>query len=247
MKSISITFNADNLIIPLGYHHYVQSLIYALLLKGGGVSFHDESFTFGQRKYKLFTFSSLRGGKIIPDKKKLSFDKYMYLDVRSIRDDFCDTLIKGLNTKDVLRLCENPLTVEDIKISQPQISNSNLNIKMLSPVTLHKTNDSGQSIFISPYDTDFSTELNNNFARKYYSFTGEEPITDVLITPTNITPNNKYVTCYKKAINPNEKDIYITGYRGEYNLVGDPDYLNFLYYCGLGARNSDGFGMFQIM
>ena len=56
---------------------------------------------------------------------------------------------------------------------------------------------------------------------------------------------DRYMTLYKKARLPEEKDIYLTGWRGEYELSGRAEYLNFLYYCGLGARNSDGFGLFE--
>jgi CRISPR-associated endoribonuclease Cas6 len=248
MKSISIAFNTPAITIPLGYHHSVQGLIYTLLGRGSGEeAFHDEGFHFGQRQYKLFTFSSLRGGKITEDKRGIFFERTMYLDVRSVREDFCAALLTGLKAERDLALCGKPLTVRDVTASEPHISDNKLRIQMLSPLTLHKTDDDGKSDTINPLHDDFSTEMNNNFARKYHAFTGRKPESAISIRAKAVGMQDKYVTRYKKVPVAGGKDIYIVGWRGEYELRGIPEYLDFLYYCGLGARNSDGFGMFGLL
>lgn len=247
MKSLSITFNASCVTIPLGYHHQVQGLIYALLRSGGGEAMHEDSLNFGLRHYKLFTFSSLRGGKVSPDRKSLHFDGSAYLDVRSVRPEFCDALLSGLVSDRPFHLFGRTLTVRSIKINDPLITESSLRIKMLSPLTVHKTDEGGFSEFLSPMDSIFSEEINRNFARKYHAFTGAEPASKISIQATAVGPKDRYVTLYQKAGQPGGKDIYITGWRGEYELTGRADYLNFLYYCGLGARNSDGFGLFEVI
>ena len=43
------------------------------------------------------------------------------------------------------------------------------------------------------------------------------------------------------------KGTYITGWQGYYHLEGSNELINFLYYAGLGDRNSQGFGMFKII
>ena len=49
---------------------------------------------------------------------------------------------------------------------------------------------------------------------------------------------NKLVTKYK--------DYLITGWKGEFEIRGDAEVLDFLYQVGLGEKNSMGFGMFVI-
>ena len=39
----------------------------------------------------------------------------------------------------------------------------------------------------------------------------------------------------------------LTAYSGTYELFGERKYLDFLYQTGLGSKNSQGFGMFEIM
>ena len=43
------------------------------------------------------------------------------------------------------------------------------------------------------------------------------------------------------------KETYITGYLGKFRLCTDPEAMAVLYYAGLGSRNSQGCGMFDIL
>lgn len=247
MKSISLAFDASTLNIPFSYHHQVQGLIYGLLDGGGGGLMHDQSIDSGKRQYKLFTFSSLRGGKVSQDRKALLFDRSVFLDVRSVRSEFCDALLDGLDKSKSFYLFGQHLNLRSVEVKEAPIKQSELRIKMLSPLTVHRTNENHFTHYFSPLDPDFGEEIHRNFARKYHAFTGEMPTSGITITASAVSSKDKYVTLYKKADSTGGKDIYITGWRGEYELKGRPDYLTFLYYCGLGARNSDGFGMFELL
>ena len=239
MKQISIAFSAPKLTIPFNYHHEVQSLIYHLLRDDEEGQWHDNSLTYGAtRHYKLFTFSSLRGPKKIVN-NRLCFERLVYLDVRSVRDDFSDSLLKALQQKPPLLLFGQPLAPDSVKTGGISIAADDLQIKMLSPLTIHQTDSSGKTYYFTPLDPAFSEKINENFRRKYMAFSGEESSCGIKIIPGKISAKDKYVTTYK--------GIHITAWRGEYRLSGRPEYLNFLYYCGLGARNSDGFGMFEVL
>lgn len=109
---------------------------------------------------------------------------------------------------------------------------------MLSSLTVYCT-ENGKSKFYTPLDKEFSEQINQNFQRKYAAFTGNMPTSDIRILPLHVSGSDKYVT--------NFKGIHITAWRGEYQLFGNLEYLQFLYYCGLGAKNSNGFGMFEVL
>ncbi len=245
MKSIYIVLEAASLSIPLSYHHQVQSLIYSMLANGGGGQLHERSFDFGLHKYKLFTFSSLRGSRVLSDKKMLYFKRYIYLDIRSIRSDFCEYLLKGLESGEDVKLFNKSLKIASVKTSDYVVTESKIRIKMLSPLTLHKTLADGYTYYINPLDADFNQYINDNFYRKYSAFYGNEPSGKIGIKTVKVGSGDRYLTLYKKG--NGSKDIYITAWRGEYELSAAPEYLNFLYYCGIGAGNSEGFGMFEIL
>ena len=238
MKQISIAFCAPNANIPINYHHEVQSLIYTLL--GGNerkdTQYHDKGV--GQRQYKLFTFSLLRGRSTI-ENKRITFEEIIYLDVRSVYNNFCDALAEELERKPMLNLCGQPLTVQSSEIKERSITERKLNIRMLSPLEVHTTDENKHTHFYTPLDREFSEQINANFQRKWKAYTGNPPMGNIEITALNVTVKDKSVTKYK--------DTYINGWLGDYTLTGNSEYLNFLYYCGLGSRNSSGFGMFNVL
>jgi CRISPR-associated endoribonuclease Cas6 len=161
----------------------------------------------------------------------------IFLDVRSIRENFCSSLLKALGSNIVLRLFNKPMVIHSVEWHDRTLATSTLNIKMLSPLTVHKTEDA-KTYYYTPLDNDFAEAINQNFIRKYTAFAGEAPTNGIKISPIHVGARDKYVTTFKGT--------HITGWRGEYKLSGSPEYLNFLYYCGLGARNSNGFGMFEL-
>ena len=238
MKSISVTFAAQGLIIPFNYHHEVQSLIYALLRDGDSEQSELHDVGMGSRNYKLFTFSSLRGRKIIKN-GKMHFEDLVYLDIRSVKDDFCDAILTALDAKPTLSLFGQNIKVIRVNTSAIKLSESRVNIQMLSPVEVHITDDENHSRYFSPLESEFVHLINENFRRKYKAFTGLDAESDINISVVSVGTKDKYVTTYK--------GLHITAWRGKYVLSGNPEYLNFLYYCGLGSRNSNGFGMFGVI
>jgi len=238
MKQLSIAFTAPKINIPINYHHEVQSLIYHLLANTESRELHNHVEGFGERDYKLFTFSTLRGRNKIHN-KRITFENVFYLDVRSVRSVLCDSLYMALNESLELRLCGQPMALKFVKIEERVITERKLNIRMLSPLEVHTTDENKYTYYYTPLDKDFSAQINANFQRKWTAYTGNPPVGDIEIAVANVSAGDKYVTTYK--------GIYINGWRGEYILTGSPEYLNFLYYCGLGARNSDGFGMFEVI
>ena len=110
---------------------------------------------------------------------------------------------------------------------------------MNSPICITKKTTDNKFVFLSPKDTDFEKYINNNFHNKYKSYYNSFPLESISIINTSIGYYDKVVTSLK--------NIYITGWKGTYILSGSPDYLTFLYNCGLGSKNSQGFGLFELI
>jgi len=43
------------------------------------------------------------------------------------------------------------------------------------------------------------------------------------------------------------KNVYVKGWMGIYDVETTPELLELAYYTGLGAKNSQGFGCFEII
>ena len=238
MISIKLKFKLDSpLTLSLSYHHKIQSIIYNFLKEdmNFSTSLHD-GFNENSRSFKFFTFSSL-SGKCSIHNKCITFYDFLSFEIRSILDGFSVILQRSLASKSWIEIDNSRIYLDSKIISSKEIDESSINIKMLSPITVYKTDDN-KTIFFNPLDDEFNSYVNQNFKRKYDAFYGYLPDEDLILTPLNISLKDKYVTKFK--------DTYITAWRGDYNLKGPKEYINFLYYTGLGAKNSEGFGMFSI-
>ena len=232
----------DNLVLPINYNHILQGIIY------NASNYSDKYFTKNLHdngidnsnslndKFKLFSFSKIIGEyKVIS--KNICFFNSIFFEIRSIDSYFIHLIYEaflknGIQFKD--KIFKPYLKIED-KI----ITNDNIYIQTLSPIVAIKKSDDKKTNYLSPLDNDFLPYLNNNFYKKYQSYYNNFPKSYLDIVVANISFNDKCVTKFK--------GIYINAWNGKFYINGDPEYLTFIYNVGLGCKNSQGFGMFNIL
>ncbi|TCS78785.1 CRISPR-associated endoribonuclease Cas6 [Tepidibacillus fermentans] len=114
---------------------------------------------------------------------------------------------------------------------------------MLSPITVYSTylRENGQkhTMYYTPKDEMFYQLIEENLKKKYEAYTGKTVVGTFTIKPKKIRENDKVVTRFKGFI--------INAWNGVYELEGNPELINFAYQVGLSNRNSQGFGMFQVI
>lgn len=229
----------EKLVLPIGYHHILQAIIYKNLNPSFGYSeyIHDEGIGEGERRYKFFTFSLLQGKYEIKERKIIFRDEVSF-ELRS-PDLFMLKMAADNFDEYGIRYGEQFYPDVDVFFSDTCVESSRIFIRMLSPLSVHSTDDeTGRTHFYTPDEEEFSVLVNHNFIRKYTACYGIVPSEGIEIRPVKVNEKNKYVTKYK--------NFYVTGWMGEYELKGKRKYLDFLYHTGLGSRNSQGFGMFDI-
>ena len=229
----------DELELPIAYGHMIQGMIYYNLKEVYDYSayLHDKGVQYGQRKYKLFTFSLLRG-KYYVKNKKIIFYENVELEISS-PDIFLMQILAAKINNEGIWYGKNHYKEVEVYISDDTVECEQITIKMLSPVCAYSTDmKTGKTIYYSPKEEDFSRLINENFFRKYIACYGIMPESDIKINICKLTENDKYVTKYK--------GIYVTAWMGEFELLGKRKYLDFLYQTGLGSKNAQGFGMFAI-
>ncbi len=246
------------LTLPISYHHILQAVIYNLMGDANGNAIlHDGGEAYGKRNYKLFVFGLLEGLYKIENKKITFFDNVSF-EVRAFDENIIKTIEDNV-LKNGIRFDNIKYDLVECSRRNTRIINDRLLIKMISPVCVYKTLfDSNHTNYLNPFSPDFSSEINNNFLRKYIA-AGKVPAelsvempselstelrseaSDkelITISPFKVSSRDKYLTNYKNTI--------IEAYRGIYELSGRPEYLDFLYDTGIGSKNSQGFGMFKI-
>ena len=229
----------EKLILPMGYHHVLQSIIYHNLQESAGIStfLHNRGFDADKRQYRMFVFSGLKG-KYEIEAGKIIFREQVSFQVRSPEHLFLKLLKESIEKNGINYLGQRYTDVK-VTLADDVISTNHLKIRMLSPICIYSTDrESGKTHFYGPDEAEFAKRVNENFRRKYLAYTGIEPSSDIVLKPLRIEKKDKYVTKYK--------GFYISGWLGEYELSGEPKYLDFLYQTGLGSKNSQGFGMFEV-
>lgn len=242
---IKITFSLlKPLTVPLAHQRMLQAFIYRLLIddEAQSVLLHDNGYDGKQENFTLFCFGPLTG-KNTTANEHVTFTDTVTLELRSVSDVFCSSIIEGLYSGRELHLGNSTLLPKGVVTTQFEAEQTDLNIRMVSPVSVKKkfTEDGRQRMrFLSPLDSDFARIIDKNFKLKYRTFYGAEPSGGIEIKPADFSPSNRYFTEYKPGVN-------IIAWNGDFVLKGKPEHLRLLYDLGIGAKNAAGFGMFQAL
>ncbi len=232
----------EPVVLPMAHHHILQSIIYRSLSENPRYAefMHDTGFQNEKRQFKLFTFGLLNGPhKIV--QKNIIFYNALQWEIRSNQQQMIEMVEQYICRNGLMLLNQRIATsqIETVSSVTPEIGDE-IQIRMNSPVVVYATDpETKKTIYYSPDHWDeFAMRIRDNFRRKYMAQAGEMPASDIEIIDSG-TSHKKYVTKYK--------NFYITGWQGDFILRGATEYLQFLYDTGLGSKNSQGFGLFNLI
>ena len=240
---LTLEFITDQYLkLPVQYNYQIQSLLYNNISPELSTFLHDHGFTVEKRAFKLFTFSRLRGKFFLDEKAgAIVFIPPVYLTVSSPIDRFVSELANTLIYKEELRLGKNKLRVQSIRVHPEPRLTENINIKMVSPVTVYSTlltaDGKKKTYYYSPYEAEFVDLIDENLRKKFIALYRKVPRARKLeITPLG-RPHQKILKY---------RDTIIKAWFGNFNLRGNLKILQLAYETGVGSKNSQGFGMFEV-
>ena len=235
MNALQITLRAEGAIsLPVAYNHMIQGALYSAW-RGAFPQLHEEGFSAGGRAFRMFTFSPLEDA-YRAEEKIISFTGPVRLEVRSPVPSMPEALAEHLLREGVMQLGRQTLAVASLDCRDRLLFPDSAEIVMRSPVTLHGTLPDGHTRYYAPTDADFPAALAQNTAAKLEA-AGQSADPGIRCVPFERTLR-KRVTSFKGT--------WISGYTCRFRLACAPETMAFLYYTGLGAGNSQGFGMFDI-
>ncbi len=251
---ITVTFQnikSDRLVkLPLHYNYALQGFIYRHISAYLASFLHNKGYRYQKRVFRLFTFSRIVGRyRIEGDKEIICFTGPISLHIASPLDDFLQEFAETLARAPEVNIENNPLVVSSIEVHfSPAIGYSAV-IRMLSPLTVYSTLVSAEgkkkTYYFSPFEKEFSELTRKNIVKKYISFYKRKPVSkDLKITPLKVDKKSEKIIKYSP-----DKGAYtlIKGWMGIYRLEGNPELIRFSYDTGLGAKNSQGFGMYEVI
>lgn len=242
-----VTFTGDKEItLPIEHNHLLQAALYYQIEQPGLRHFlHEHGFTFGQRKFKLFTFSRLHGRfRVNSPAGEITFCPPCQWVVCSPLPLVVEEIAKGLLKEGRLRLGKAVLQVESVMVRSFAVTESEITVKMLSPLTIYSTfsENSGHrhTYYYSPYEPRFQLLVGQNLAKKYQLIFGRPADTSSFsIVPLKVGERDLKVVKFKGTV--------IKGWMGIYQLTGDPQLLEVALDAGLGSKNSQGFGCCELV
>jgi CRISPR-associated endoribonuclease Cas6 len=236
-------FSEKNLKLPISYNEIIQGFIYRHLNKVLSDFLHNHGFTYEKRRFKLFTFSRLMGKMRIKD-NTFEITPPFKLIVSSPYEEILRNLAENLIKPSETKIGHNTVYIESINVHfMPRISEE-VKIKMLSPVTIYSTfkeaDGRKKTYYYNPFKKKFSQLIKENILKKYSAIYKKKPDSeDFIIEPIRVSKKDEKIVKYK--------DFIIKGWMGIYNIKGNPELIKLAYDAGIGNKNSQGFGCFEII
>lgn len=235
-----IHFEGDREIsLPVQYKHIIQAAFLGWL-NNEKLSFflHEEGYPMGKRVFKLYTLSDiLTKGERIPGQGRLVFRQGIDLVVSAYTSELDDVIVAAIEDESIFRLGNQQLYAcfyEEVEEEYRDCV-----IDTLSPITIHSTIElptgSKKTYYYTATEKDFSKLIRENIIRKYVSIYGIEPYDSRFeIRPVEAGKVRKIIVNYKSTV--------IVGWKGRFEIKGNPELIKIALLCGIGARNSIGMG-----
>jgi len=238
----------DELVLPLHYNHAVQGFVYSNLDAGLARWVHDEGHAYFRRNFKMFTFARL-GGRYRIHQGRISFLEGVTIRIAAVDADLLASIAEHLLKRPQVRLGNEVCRVDEVAVEpKPEVGQEDrLVVRAASPITVYSTlttiRGSRKTYYYSPYEDEWSQGIISNLARKAKSLCWQtDPERDLegsYLKPLRVTTRDMSVVNYKGNI--------IKGWLGIYELRLPEPYFWLAYDAGLGAKNAQGFGMFDVL
>ncbi len=238
-----------SLTLPIHYNHLVQGMIYKSLDNALAQQLHEEGFKYGKRRFKLFTFSRLLSHHRRLDLKEgtISFTGPLFLKVGAMETDILESLAVHLVRFGEVKLNGQTCCFTSVEVEMPVEASKPVLVRTLSPITTYSTlfdaTGKKKTYYYNPWEQEFSQKILENLQRKARAYYGEDekfpPLDGAYIKPVRVSKKNEAII--------NFKGFWIKGWTGLYELNLPEPYFTLAYNAGLGSKNSQGFGMVEVV
>ena len=241
--------NSHGTRLPINYQEWLTAAVYGLLAASDADYarfLHDDGYADEDgRRFKLFTFSWLRGTRRTVEGDTLRFASGpLEWQVASPVEPFLTNLATGLLAAGTLRVGPATLPITQIETRPAPPLTETTAFTCLSPIVAALPLDGGRTRYLRPCDGDaFSEAVRRNLQRKHRLLHGTAPADDrfaLAFDPVYLarTGGGTKLTTFKK--------IGIVGAFCPFTVSGSVALMRVGYETGFGEKNAAGFGMVDI-
>lgn len=246
--SLSLEFPNSNPEFALHYNREVQGMIYRNLDSSLADRIHNQGTPLGRRSFKFFTFSRLMG-QFHRNGDRIFFNGPVRLDIGSVHQEILQSLAEHLLRNPSIRLGTQNCEVRSIEVEAlPEIGRP-VRVRTLSPITVYSTLSAAdgrkKTYYYSPQERDWKEKLLDNLRRKARALGWPESQLVSLdngnahIRPVRVSNRDLKILKYQ--------DTVVKAWSGIYELDLPEPFFLLAYDSGLGSKNSQGFGMVEVI
>lgn len=235
-------------ILPINYQYELSAWIYKVIETGNekySAWLHENGFQNDNKQYRLFSFSHL---KISNLKRIEDFiliqSQSMELEISFLPEKSTEEFVKGLfrNREFILgnRIYKTALIVDDIQIMEEPVFEEEMHYRSISPVCVSLPRDGKGSYYPAPNEECTEEAILTSLFSKYEAFSGEPVEQNMTFCKFQPTSSGKRKLITIKADTP--RQTRIPGYLYEFTLHAPIELQRIAYHCGIGHKNSMGFG-----
>ena len=251
--------------VPVNHQHYLTAVVYQFLEQADADYarfLHDDGYAPTangaangmsepthpeRRRFKLFTFSSLRADKahrrVEGERLWLGPGEAHWL-VSSPVPKFLTEFATGLLQAGTLRVGSVCLPVTAAETLPSPDLGEEARFTCLSPIVAAVGSpDQATPAYLRPGDERFSEQLRRNLIAKYSALYGKAPEDTRLM----VTWDADYLRTHRGTKVVHYKGIGIAGAFCPLTLSGSTPLLEIAYDAGLGEKNAAGFGMIEVV
>ena len=239
---IALSNNRNTIKLPQHYNSIIQGFIYRNLDRAMAERLHEQGYKYEKRRFKLFTFSKVFG-KFTKEENNLLFRDRITFYISSPITDILESFAFHLVQKKYMLLNRQRVILVSIEVVYPSSPGTEILIKTMSPITVYSTllkkDGKKKAYYYSPFEDDFSKLIRENLLKKFTILHREYKEQPFTIEPEKVNKRNEHIVYFKNTV--------IKAWSGIYRLKGTEDLIKIGYETGLGAKNSQGFGMIEII
>ena len=227
--------------VPRSNLHLFQSLIYTVLPPDRAAFLHEEGYRVRGRRMKLFAMSwPIASSMPFFEKEAIRFPLPIRLVVSTPVSDTLDGIAGGALSSRELRIGNNVVLCSRVEAEQQRVEGETMTVRTLSPITCYdqvERNGRPYTVYYEPGSRDFAVSAHNNLARKFRALypDREPPLGRVSLVPLG--------KLHERTARFNTHSSFpIRGWWGRFRLEGPRELLQVALDCGIGAKNSSGWG-----
>jgi CRISPR-associated endoribonuclease Cas6 len=233
--------------VPVHYNQLLQGLVYDHLSRSLADRVHTQGFKHEKRQFRMFTFSRLvghsrliRGDSQRPD---IEFAGPVSFWLASPETEILESFASHIVREGRLRLGDTECHATAVEVPFTKIPGNQVTVRTLSPITVYSTlmtaDGRKKTYYYSPREREFSEQIAANLTKKSAALRRDSNHSSgsISFTPVRVSTKDQHVVYFK--------DTVIKAWSGIYELKAPPDLLRLAFDCGLGAKNSQGFGMIE--